>query len=430
MWLLCDCDNFFASCERVFAPHLEGNPIVILSNNDGCIIARSREAKALGIKMGTPLYQVKDILEKNNVAIFSSNYTLYGDLSHRVMSLLSTYSDKFYQYSIDEGFLDMSSFTSNDYILQLARECRETITRGVGIPVTLGIAPTKTLAKMASKFGKKYAGYKGVCMIDTEEKRKKALELFPIEDVWGIGRRISEKLKYYGVKTAKDFAEKKPEWVRRQFSITGYRTWLELNGKNAIDIEDLPEKKSICTSRSFADQGLCEQKDLEVAVANYASRCAEKLRDQHSVCKLITVFAYTSRFRTDLPSHYINVSIPFAVATNDTSEIVGIAVDVIRHSWQNNANYYYKKAGVILSEISSDKVVEQNLFDKKDRQKLRKLNAIVDRINKKRGNPTVRVATLYASKRFKLKRQYLSRCYSTSLAELIRISGDKKGKDN
>lgn len=267
-------------------------------------------------------------------------------------------------------------------------------------------------------------------MIDTEEKRKKALELFPIEDVWGIGRRISEKLKYYGVKTAKDFAEKKPEWVRRQFSITGYRTWLELNGKDAIDIEDLPEKKSICTSRSFADQGLCEQKDLEVAVANYASRCAEKLRDQHSVCKLITVFAYTSRFRTDLPSHYINVSIPFAVATNDTSEIVGIAVDVIRHSWQNNANYYYKKAGVILSEISSDKVVEQNLFDKKDRQKLRKLNAIVDRINKKRGNPTVRVATLYASKRFKLKREYLSRCYSTSLAELIRISGDKKGKDN
>ena len=426
MWLLCDCDNFFASCERVFAPHLEGKPIVILSNNDGCIIARSREAKALGIKMGTPLYQVKDILEKNNVAIFSSNYTLYGDLSHRVMSLLSTYSDKFYQYSIDEGFLDMNSFTSNDYILQLARECRETITRGVGIPVTLGIAPTKTLAKMASKFGKKYAGYKGVCMIDTEEKRKKALELFPIEDVWGIGRRISEKLKYYGVKTAKDFAEKKPEWVRRQFSITGYRTWLELNGKDAIDIEDLPEKKTICTSRSFADQGLCEQKDLEVAVANYASRSAEKLRDQHSVCKLITVFAYTSRFRTDLPSHYINVSIPLEVATNDTRELVKVAVDVIRHKWQDNARYYYKKAGVILSEISSDKVIEQNLFDKNDRKKLHRLNTIVDRINKKSGFPSVRVATQYMSNRFKLKRDFLSHSYSTNLAELIKISGDKK----
>lgn len=421
MWLLCDCDNFFASCERVFAPHLEGKPIVILSNNDGCIIARSREAKALGIKMGTPLYQVKDVLEKNNVAIFSSNYTLYGDLSHRVMSLLSTYSDKFYQYSIDEGFLDMSSFTSNDYILQLARECRETITRGIGIPVTLGIAPTKTLAKMASKFGKKYAGYKGVCMIDTEEKRQKALELFPIEDVWGIGRRISGKLKYYGVKTAKDFAEKNPEWIRRQFSITGYRTWLELNGKDAIDIEDLPEKKSICTSRSFADQGLCEQKDLEVAVANYASTCAEKLRNQHSVCKLITVFAYTSRFRTDMPSHYINVSIPLEVATHDTSELVKVAVQVIRRHWQSKATYYYKKAGVILSEISSDKAIEQNLFDPKDRNKLRQLNAIVDRINKKKGYPSVRVATQFAPKRFWLKRDFISKCYSTNLADLRKI---------
>ena len=426
MWLICDCDNFFASCERVFAPYLVGKPIVILSNNDGCIIARSKEAKELGIKMGVPLYQVKDVLEKNNVAIFSSNYTLYGDLSHRVMSLLSKYSDKFYQYSIDEGFLDMSDFPSNNFILQLARECRETITRGVGIPVTLGIAPTKTLAKMASKYGKKFAGYRGVCMIDTEEKRLKSLELFPIENVWGIGRRMSEKLKYYGVNTAKEFTEKKPEWVRRQFSITGYRTWLELNGKNAIDIDELPEKKSICTSRSFADKGLFEQKDLEVAVANYASRCAEKLRNQHSVCKLITVFAYTSRFRTDLPSHYINVSIPLEVATNDTRELVKVAVDVIRHKWQDNARYYYKKAGVILSEISSDKVIEQNLFDKKDRKKLHRLNTIVDRINKKSGFPSVRVATQYMSNRFKLKRDFLSHSYSTNLAELIKISGDKK----
>lgn len=423
MWLICDCDNFFASCERVFAPQLVGKPIVILSNNDGCIIARSKEAKELGIKMGVPLYQVKDVLEKNNVAIFSSNYTLYGDMSHRVMSLLSKYSDKFYQYSIDEGFLDMSGFPSNEYILRLARQCREEITRGTGIPVTIGIAPTKTLAKMASRFGKKYAGYHGVCMIDTEEKRQKALELFPIEDVWGIGRRMHEKLSYYGVSTAKDFVGKNPSWVRKMFSITGYRTWLELRGKDCIDIDELPEKKSICTSRSFADQGIDKLEDLVAAVANFASLCAEKLRRQHSVCSLITVFAYTSRFRTDVPSNVINRSIHLDVATNDTSELVKKAVDVIRYHWQNNVNYAYKKAGVILSEISSDKAIEQNLFDTKDRKKLHRLNAIVDKINKKRGYPTVRVATQFTSKRFKLKREYISKQYTTNLAELLKITG-------
>lgn len=421
MWILCDCDNFYASCERVFAPDLIGKPVVILSNNDGCIIARSKEAKALNIDMGVPFYQIKDILAKNGVAVFSSNYTLYGDLSRRVMSLLSQYSDRFYQYSIDEGFLDMSDFSSSDYILQLARECRQKITRGVGIPVTLGIAPTKTLAKMASKFGKKFKGYGGVCMIDTEEKRQKALELFPIEDVWGIGHRSLEKLKYHGVHTAKDFADKKPQWVRSMFTITGYRTWLELHGIDAISVEELPQKKSICTSRSFSDEGLCKCEDVETAVANFASRCAEKLRHQHSVCKLITVFAYTSRFRTDVPSDMINATIPFMVATNDTREIIKVARGVIRQHWNPNVTYHYKKAGVILSEITSDKVVEQNLFDTTDRIKQHRLNKAVDRINRTRGFPSVRVASQFVSKRFRLKREYLSRCYTTNLAELLRV---------
>ncbi len=421
MWLLCDCDNFYASCERVFRPDLNGKPVVILSNNDGCIIARSKEAKAMGIKMGTPLYQVKDFLERNDVAIFSSNYTLYGDLSHRVMSLLSQYSDKFYQYSIDEGFLDMSGFESDDKILELARECRSKITRGVGIPVTLGIAPTKTLAKMASKYGKKYKGYHGVCMINTEEKRLKALGNFPVEDVWGIGHRTLEKLQYYGISTAKDFADKNPNWVRQMFKITGYRTWLELNGVSCIDVEELPEKQSICTSRSFADQGLCKLEDLEAAVANFASRSAEKLRQQHSVCKLITVFAYTSRFRTDLPSNVINVTVPFMVATNDTREMIKAATSVIRGHWNPNVLFYYKKAGVILSEISSDKVVEQNLFDTVDRPKQHKLNAVVDRINQGHGYPVLKSAIQYYSKRSQLKRSYLSQRYTTNLAELLKV---------
>lgn len=421
MWLLCDCDNFYASCERVFSPDLNGKPVVILSNNDGCIVARSKEAKELGIKMGTPFYQVKDLLERNGVAVFSSNYTLYGDLSRRVMSLLSKYSDRFYQYSIDEGFLDMSGFSSNEYIMQLARQCRAEITRGVGIPVTLGIAPTKTLAKMASKFGKKYKGYKGVCMIDTEEKRLKALELFPVEDVWGIGRRTLEKLEYYGIRTAKDYAEKNPEWIRRMFKITGYRTWLELNGTNAISIEELPEKQSICTSRSFADQGISKLEDLETAVANFASSCAEKLRRQHTVCRLITVFAYTSRFRTDLPSNVINATIPLSVATNDTREIIREALGVIRRHWNPNIIYYYKKAGVILSEISSDKIVEQNLFDTVDRKKQHRLNKVVDKINSRHSANSVKVATQFMSKRFQLKREHLSKCYTTNLAELMKV---------
>jgi len=423
MWILCDCDNFYASCERVFAPNLIGKPVVILSNNDGCIVARSKEAKELGIKMGTPLYQVQEFLAKHDVAIFSSNYTLYGDLSRRVMSLLSKYSDKFYQYSIDEGFLDMSDFASNEYIMQLARECRHEITQGTGIPVTLGIAPTKTLAKMASKFGKKYKGYGGVCMIDTEEKRLKALGMFPIEDVWGIGHRTMEKLKYYGIKTAKDYADKNPNWIRKMFTITGYRTWLELNGKDAISIDELPEKQSICTSRSFSDQGINKKSDLLAAVANFTFRCAEKLRSQHSVCKLLTVFAYTSRFRTDLPSDVINCSVPFPVATNDTREMIKAATDVISNHWNPNAGYYYKKAGVILSEISSDKVVEQDLFDKTDRKKQYKLNSIVDRINKRNGYSTVKTATQFLSKRSQLKRDYISKRYTTNLSELLKIKG-------
>ena len=421
MWLLCDCDNFFASCERVFAPNLIGKPVVILSNNDGCIIARSKEAKQLGIKMGTPLYQVKDFIAKNDVAVFSSNYLLYGDLSSRVMSLLSRYSDKFYQYSIDEGFLDMSCYASNEEILQQARICREVITRGVGVPVTLGIAPTKTLAKLASRFGKKYEGYGGVCMIDTEEKRLQALELCPIEDVWGIGRRSFDNLNYYGIHTAKDFAAKNPIWVRNMFKVTGYRTWLELNGKNAISVEELPERQSICVSRSFSGEGICKQEEVEAAVSNFASICAEKLRRQHSVCKLVTVFAYTSRFRTDVPSKVINATLPFAVATCDTCEIIKAAMSVIRTQWSPGYAYYYKKAGVILSEISSDKVVEQDLFDKTDRRKQYRLNKVVDRINHKGGGQSVRVATQFLSKRFHLKREYISRQYTTNLAELLKV---------
>ena len=230
---LVDCNNFYCSCERVFHPDLIGKPVVVLSNNDGCVIARSNEAKALGLKMGDPFYQVKDMLEKNNVAVFSSNYNLYGDMSKRVMSLLSRYTPKLTQYSIDEAFLD---FSGMDNLQEYGKEIVRRIVKGTGIPVSLGIAPTKTLAKMASKYAKKYKGYEGVCLIDTDEKREKALKLFEIGDVWGIGHRNTKKLEYYGIKSARDLTQKSASWVQKELSVTGLRTWKELQGESCISI--------------------------------------------------------------------------------------------------------------------------------------------------------------------------------------------------
>ena len=262
---LADCNNFYCSCERVFRPDLIGKPVVVLSNNDGCVIARSEEAKALGYKMGDPFYQVKEKLEAEGVAIFSSNYTLYGSLSNRVMSMLSHYSPHIDQYSIDESFFEVDSsmaerffqkypkenetFQNEDSLLhQYGARISADVLRAVGIPISIGIAETKTLAKIGSKFAKKYKGYQGCCLIDTDERRHKALSLFPIEDVWGIGRQISRKLDYMGIRTAAQFADKKESWVRSHFNITTVRTWKELNGESCISIEELPQKKSICTA--------------------------------------------------------------------------------------------------------------------------------------------------------------------------------------
>ena len=222
---LADCNNFYCSCERVFHPDLIGKPVVVLSNNDGCVIARSEECKALGIKMGEVFYQVKEKLEQNDVAVFSSNYNLYGDMSRRVMSLLSRYSPKIDVYSIDEAFLDLSGMGTSEQLSDYCKKMVRYIGKGTGIPISLGIAPTKTLAKMASKFAKKHKGYQGVCLIDTDEKREKALKLFPVEDVWGIGYRSVEKLHYSGIKTAWDLTQKSEFWIRREMTVTGVRTW-------------------------------------------------------------------------------------------------------------------------------------------------------------------------------------------------------------
>lgn len=243
MFALVDCNNFYCSCERVFNPALRTSPVVVLSNNDGCIIARSNEAKAMGIAMGTPFYQVKDMLERNKVAVFSSNYTLYGDMSRRVMMLLSEFAPDVSQYSIDEAFVDLSGFGSGDMLREYGMNIVRAIGKGTGIPVTMGIAPTRTLAKVASKYGKRFKGYHGVCLIDTDDKRIKALQGLDVADVWGIGRRSVSKLNYYGVHTAYDLVQRSESWVRKMLTISGVRTWRELHGESCIDIEELPQKK-------------------------------------------------------------------------------------------------------------------------------------------------------------------------------------------
>lgn len=422
MIALVDCNNFYCSCERVFNPLLRDKPVVVLSNNDGCVVARSNEVKAMGIKMGTPLYQIREVLETNNVAVFSSNCNLYGDMSRRVMMLLSEFTPDFIQYSIDEAFLDLSGFGEGEELISYGRKIVSTIGKGTGIPVTMGIAPTKTLAKVASWYGKKFKGYKGVCLIDTEEKRVKALQGISAKEVWGIGRRSFSKLDYYGIKTAWDLTQKSESWVRRQLTITGVRTWRELRGESCVEIEDLPQKQSICTSRSFADGGLMEHSRLEEAVANFAAECVRKLRRQRSCCTEITVFAHTSRFRMDGPQHCINRTVHMPVPTADLQEIVAAAVGALRMEWCYDEHFSYKKAGVIVWNICPDTAVQTNLFDEVNRERQARLAAAVDAINRKNGHNTVKIAVQGTDDGgWHLKCEHISRQYTTNLSEVIRV---------
>jgi DNA polymerase V len=423
LFAVADCNNFYCSCERVFHPELNGRPVVVLSNNDGCVIARSEEAKKLGLKMGDPFFQVRELLERERVAVFSSNYTLYGSMSGRVMSLLSQYTPSLDVYSIDEAFLDLSNMGDSQRMKRYGEQIARRVHKATGIPISVGIAPTKTLDKRGSKFAKKYKGYHGCCLIDTPERRQKALELFPVEDVWGIGRRIARQLAYYNITTAADFARQKESWVRSKFSVTTVRTWKELNGESCIVLDDMSQKKSICTSRSFAGQGISDFGILEEAVANFASRCAAKLRHQRSCCQGVTVFAHTSPFREDVPSHFIQQSVQLSVPTQDTAEIIKTAVGMLRENFPAqesiSAPALFKKAGVIIWNITSARVVQQDLFDTIDRTKQKALLEAIDEINRRNGHDTVRIATQGTNVRFGLQNAYLSHQYTTNIDDVI-----------
>lgn len=414
MFGLMDCNNFYASCERAFNPSLNGKPVVVLSNNDGCVIARSNEAKALGIRMGIPAYQIQELVKENKVAVFSSNYTLYGDMSGRVMSLLSELVPSIEVYSIDEAFADLNGIQD---LHSLGEEITRKVTHGTGIPVSLGIAPTKTLAKVANKFAKKYPAYHRLCIIDTEEKRVKALKLFEIGDVWGIGRRQASKLEKQGVRTAFDFTQLHASWVRKHLTVVGERTWKELRGVSCIELETAPPaKKQICTSRSFGKM-IDDLGTLSEAVATHASACALKLRQQHSYATSLMVFIHTNNFREDLPQYWKNIVVRLPVPTNDTLEIVHHALTGLKNIFMEG--YRYKKAGVIITEIT--RTAQLGIFDTIDRDKRERLMQAVDKINGSYHHH-VKLAVQGSGSEWKLKQEQLSKRYTTHINEIITIN--------
>ena len=412
---LVDCNNFFASCERVFNPSLNGKPIVVLSNNDGCCVARSNEAKDLGIKMGVPFYQIKEDIKRYGIHVFSSNYSLYGDMSNRVMTTLASLSPGIDVYSIDEAFIDVEGITD---LHSFASELVYKTSKGTGIPVSFGAAPTRTLAKLANRFSKKHKGYNRVCIIDTDEKRIKALQLTDVGDVWGIGRQNTKKLQYHGVNTAYQLTQKPRSWVRKILTVVGERTWLELNGIPCIESDAIESKQQICTSRSFG-QMATEFNDLRESIAYFATRGCEKLRGQNSLAKGIIVFAYTNRFREDLAQYFPSKYTRLPFATADTSEIVKYCIDSLHTIYKEG--FQYKKAGVILTDIIDADNRMLDLFDTKDRVMQKNLAQAMDTINRKFGQDTLKLGINTKKGDWALKREYLSKNPSTNLNDMILI---------
>ena len=388
MYGIIDCDNCYVSCERVFRPDLKDKPVVVLSNNDGCVVARSNEAKKMGIKAGTPYFQLAEQFPNQKIVVFSSNYELYGELTSRVVSIIRKEAPAYFRYSIDECFVYLDGMEHLD-LKAWGEELHKKIKRNVGMPVSIGLAPNKTLAKMASHFAKKYQGYRHCCMIDSDDKRIKALKLYPIDEVWGIGRRYAARLEALGVKTAYDFAEHNQSWVRATFNnIVIERTWRELNGEDCVPNEEMAKKKSICTSRSF--NGMITDLDgLRTHVSNYAARCAEKLRQQGTVASIVGVFLNTNAFREDLPQYWNFQEMRLITPSSSTITIVKAANEVLQNLYRQG--YHYKKAGVIVMGIGPNSPIQQDLFDTNAEQfeKMKRLDAVIDRINKVNGTETI-----------------------------------------
>ena len=410
VFALIDCNAFYVSCERVFNPKLNNRPVVALSNNDGCIISRSKEAKALGIKMGVPLFKVKDIVEKEKVVVFSSNYTLYADMSRRVMNIISSSSPYTEIYSIDEAFVELSSLPI-DYE-SYAHQLRQTILQHTGIPVSIGIASTKTLAKVANHKAKKDDSLNGVCSLVNYNNIDQILELTEVGDVWGVGRRLSKKLINHGIHNAKLLKNCSDSWIRKMMSVNGLKTITELRGISCIPLEEYSmTRKSCCTTRSFGKL-LTNLDDIEQAVTTFARRAAERIRSESLAASCVSVFVRTNPFDKKSAYYSNGASRTLSHPTHDSITIIETALLLTKRIFKNN--YQYKKAGVLLSGLCDESEIQETLFEKNYNQNSDLMSAI-DAINYRYGRDTLQMASECKVGNWKQKRENCTRNYTTQI---------------
>ncbi len=424
MIALVDCNNFYVSCERVFDPGLNGKPVVVLSNNDGCVIARSNEAKALGIPMGAPVFKYKRLIEAEKVHIFSSNFALYGDMSQRVMSIISEYARDIEVYSIDEAFLELEE-GDEDKMEELAGEIRNLVKKCTGIPVSIGIAPTKTLAKIATHMAKKDPVRESCCVLSRKETIERSLKSFPIEEIWGIGRRTAKKLHELGVETAADYMSLSNRMILREYTVVGLRMKKELRGEPSLSFEfSRKPRKAICTARSFG-QMIREYEFLEQAVSSHTVTCAVKLRKQKSLASSMMVFVHTNYFRKDLPQYKRNTVISFP-ATQNTLALLRYAREALRKIYK--PGYDYKKAGVVLMDFQQEVCLQRDLFTVNDPQETKDMRLVkaLDMINDKYGRNTLRVGDQGLGDKHALKQSRRSKSYTTQWDELLEIFTDRE----
>ena len=412
---LVDCNSFYVSCERLFNPRIRKKPVVVLSNNDGCIISRSNEAKALGIKMGEPYFKAKDIIIRNKVEVFSSNYSLYGDLSRRVMRTLKRFNAEIEVYSIDEAFIDLSNFPDHE-VEKIGKEIRETVLQWTGIPTSIGIAKTKTLSKVANHIAKKKQS--GVTSLIGIDNLDPILEKVEINDVWGVGRQLTKFYQKNGIYNAKQLKNKSNTWIKKSSNVLGSRTAMELRGIPCINLETTQTKRKSCVvSRSFGKR-IEKFQELKEAVANYCLNASEKIRSESLVAKAITVFVRTSPFQRNF-GYYSNAkTIDFPIATNNSIEIVKTAVSILEKIFKNG--YQYQKAGVMLTGLRNDDG-RKNLFSSEKDEKIKSLMQSIDNTNYRYGRSTLSLASAGVHKKWNMRRQYSSKIDTADFYSLPKI---------
>ena len=417
MFALIDCNNFYVSCERVFNPDLNKKAVVVLSNNDGCAISRSNEAKQLGIPMGAPAFKYQELFKKNNVKVFSSNFPLYGDMSSRVMSILSKYTPNIEVYSIDEAFLKLEGL--NRDLESYCNEIKRTVLKWTGIPISIGLAPTKALAKVANRIAKKFPERtNGIYLIDSSNKKENALKWLKIEDVWGIGLKHAERLRKIKINTAYDFTKLEDNWIRKNMSVVGVRLKKELEGKSVLDLEEVKSpKKAIATTRSF-EKTITDYEKIKERISTFAICCAEKLRSQNSNCNSIYVFIRSNKFQKNKPQYRNGILITIPFSTNSNIIISKYAVEGLRKIFKKNINY--KKAGTIVMGLDSSENYQLNLFENEN-SKHKCLMKTIDFIQKKEGQSKIKLASQDLRKRWKMRQEKLSPSYTCRLDEIIKV---------